>query len=247
MTFLKIALMVLGVVPIVVLLFFAWLFCRYQVLYPWKFKQLEKEAATWNSEHWEKGEAFEVTVEASSNEQLGNETHSTTLICYEKKFAYAGGLRRQPYSHKQVRSHGATDLSVPFGAEAEMVFSLHHLCNQVPSKHKTWVLPHLVDPGSFKAEIVSNDGMFQCQLGHDPQTTIGEVTRPRIVAINKVPMKDLMSKEQYLALLNQERNARPLKQAPSFSWREVGQKKCWSYNGVACAPQLEAICGRPLR
>lgn len=247
MTVLKILLMALGILPILALLFFAWLFGRYQVLYPLKHRQLEKEAAAWNDAHWETGEAFEVTVEVSSDEDLGGETRSTKVLCYQKKFAYPGGLRRPPFSHVQNRAHGDTDLSIPFGDDADMVFALRHLCNHVPAKHEGWKLPHSLDPGMFKAEIVSKDSMFQCHVGHDPRTTMGDVTRPKVVAINKIPMKELMPKERYLALSNIDRPESVVRKAPSFSWREVGGAKCWSYNGAVCAPQLEAICGRPLR
>lgn len=226
----------------------AWVYFKIEVLYPRQYARLQTEAEAWNRENWETGSALRVTVQVSSDKTLGGRTAVATVNCYRKRFARAGGLKGPPVSPAVIKSDGPEHLSLPFGPDATHSTPLKGVCGDALRESDEWQLPYVTESHYYWSRIVANDQSFSCFLGSDPRTTRGEVTRPTFVGVEQVPLRELFSAEAYSALpyRSNEPYVRP---PPSYSWwTDEVETECWrTAPRDTCAPEVEAICGTPLR
>ena len=227
----------------------AWSVFKIEVLYPLQYARLQAEAEVWNRENWETGSALRVTVQVSSDESLGSNSATATVNCYRKRFARPGGLKGPPRSSVVMKPEGPEYLILPFGPNATHSTPLGGACNEAFRKHDEWQLPHVTKSPYYWSDIVANDQSFQCFLGSDPRTTLGYITRPTFVNVEELPLRALISADDYDALpyWDDDPYIRP---PPTYYWRaEEGETTCWRTprNRDACAPEVEQICGTPFR
>lgn len=226
----------------------AWVYFKIEVRYPRQYELLKKEAEEWNKKHWEEGSALRVTVQVSSDKALGERTAVATVNCYRKVFARAGGLKGPPDSPAVVKSDGPEHLSIPFGPDATHSTKLRDVCYDAFLNSDEWQFPYVTKNHFYSSRIVANDQSFSCFLGIDPRTTLGKVTRPTVVSVEQVPLRELLSAEAYSAV--PYRSNEPYVRPPTSYvwWTDEVKSECWREGPRApCAPEVEAICGTPLR
>ena len=241
---LKVALVIFAIPLALFVGWIAWAFITLEIIYPIQYARLQTEAEEWNRENWEAGSALRVTVRVSSGEAIGPDSATATVDCYRKQFARPGGLKGRPDAPKVIQRNGPTYLIVPFGPTAALHTSLKDVCYDTLRKHNDWQLPHVTESHYYWAHIVAYDQSFSCFLGSDPRTNIGQVTRPVFVDVVEVPLRTLLSINEYQALSHPIDN--PYHRLPqTYYW---GPKKCWRIGpNEACAPNVEQVCGTPYR
>jgi hypothetical protein len=243
---LKVALVILAIPLALFVGWIAWMFFTFEVLYPLQYERLQTEAEEWNKENWEAGSALRVTVQVSSGEALGRPT--ATVDCYQKQFARPGGLKGRPAAPKVIQRHGPAYLIVPFGPNAALYTPLRDVCSDALRKHKDWQLPHVTESHYYWATVVADDKSFSCFLGNDPRTSQAQVTRPAFVDVEEVPLRTLLSINDYQAL--PYRVDDPYHGLPQtyYWWTEEVETKCWRIKrSDACTPKVEQVCGTPYR
>jgi hypothetical protein len=241
------ALALLGMAIGVPLVIFAWLFVDYNFFYPRQYSRLQTEATEWNDRNWEKGFALRVTVQITSRTAQHAVTADETLVCYEKTFASPGGIKGPPSSGRHVYSDGATVLALPFGPAAKHLTPLRDVCQDTLKHCREWTLPYVTESHYYWSYIVPNDRSFQCFLGNDPRTTLGEASRPAFVAIKPILLSDVMDRTAYLSL-PKDQDRQDFLALKSYSWWLETNERCWRDKPIdACAPEVEAVCGRLLR
>lgn len=246
-TAVKGVLALLGMAIGVPLIIITWLFVEYNFFYPRQYTRLQNEAAEWNEGNWEKGYALRVTVQITSRTELAAVTADETLVCYVKKFAWPGGIKGPPGMGGTTYSDGATFLTVPFGPTAQHLTPLRDVCQDSFNQWRDWALPYVTESHYYWSFIVQNDRSFQCFLGNDPRTTLGEASRPTFVAIKPIPLRDLMDRATYLSL-PKDQNRQEFFMLKSYYWSLKTSEGCWRHQEIdACAPEVERVCGRPAK
>jgi hypothetical protein len=241
-------LLLLGLTLVFIIVAAGLTYYQFEYSYPRLHERNLKTVNEWNDKHWETGDAWRVTVQVSSDEALGAKTATATIDCYEKQFARAGGIKGPPHIYTRILSDGPTFLSVPFGSDATHQTRLGHVCGDASRKGDDWQLPHVIESHSYWSNIVANDQSFQCFLGNAPRTTNGKITRPTFIAIEKIALRDLLLDHAYESLPSRSAkpDVRPPKQYYWWLWTKT-KPDCWRNKAiVACTPEIEAACGRPL-
>lgn len=226
-----------------------------EVGYPKSHAQNTEVAAELNAENWKEGHALRVIASVSSDEALGSKTSDVSIICYTKSYARAGGIKGPPAIHERIIMEGPRFLTIPFGPNATHNTDLADLCSNALREGEEWQLPRVIDSSfygySFWSSAVANDNSFQCFFGSAPQTSKGSVSRPTLVSIEKLAVRDVVEYEAYLSLPSRsdEANVRP---PETYYWLEGKQENaeaCWRRDGPAhpCADEVQAVCGRALR
>lgn len=225
-----------------------------EVRYPKNHSQNTDIAADLNAENWKEGHALRVVVRVSSDEALGSKTSDVSVICYTKSYAEAGGLKGPPDIREKTIMEGPRFLTIPFGPNATHKTDLGNLCSNALREGEEWQLPRVVDSSffghSFWSSAVANDNSFQCFFGSDPQTSKGSVSRPTLVSIEKLAVRDVIEHEAYISLPYRpdEANVRP---PETYYWLEGKENEagaCWRRGPIhACAQEVQAVCGRAFR
>lgn len=246
MRILKVALVLLAIPLALFLSWIAWVFFTLEVLYPLQHARLQTEAEEWNKENWETGAALRVTVQVFSGEPLIRESAIATVDCYRKQFARPGGLKGRPSAPKVIQRDGPAYLIVSFGPNAAHYTSLRDVCYDALREHDNWQLPHVTESHNYWSHIVAHDQSFSCFLGNDPRTSQGQVARPTFVDVEEVPLRALLSADEYEALLYPVDN--PYHRLPQtyYWWTEEVERGCWRIGrDDSCSPNVEQLCGTP--
>lgn len=212
-----------------------------------QFNRLQTQAVDWNKTHWENGTGLRVTVAVSSNDALGANTVSATLNCYQKQFALPGGLKGRPGTHTVVKVDGPDHLAIPFGPEATHVTPLRDVCSDAFRTADAWQLPQVTQSPHYWSNIAANDGSFQCFLGNDPRTMRGEVTRPTFTALERVPVRDMISSDAFDQTPYRPDDPQTRPPTTYYWWLEDVETQCWRRNvNDPCTAEIEALCGSVL-
>lgn len=244
----KVALVILAIPLALFVGWIAWTFFTFEIFYPLQYARLQTEAEEWNRENWETGSALRVTVQVSSGEVLDRESATATVNCYRKQFAHPGGLKGRPSAPKVIQRDGPAYLIVPFGPNAALYTPLKDVCSDALRQHNDWQLPYVTESHYYWAHIVANDQSFSCFLGNDPRTSQGQVTRPAFVDVEEVPLRTILSINDYQALPYRADN--PYHRLPQTYhwWTEEVETKCWRIGrNDACNPKVAQVCGTPYR
>lgn len=246
MRVLKVGLVILTIPLALFVGWIAWTFFTFEVRYPLQYARLQTEAEEWNRANWETGSALRVTVQVSSGEALVGESATATVDCYRKQFARPGGLKGRPGAPMVIQRDGPEYLIVPFGPNAALYTPLRDVCSDALREHNDWQLPHVTESPHYWAHIVAHDQSFSCFLGSDPRTSQEHVTRPAFVDVEEVPLRTLLSINDYQALPHWGDN--PYDRLPqTYFWRtEEVERKCWRIGrDDACTPKIDLVCGTP--
>ncbi|MEM9432604.1 MAG: hypothetical protein AAGA12_01675 [Pseudomonadota bacterium] len=226
------------------------MFFTFEVLYPRQYARLQTEAEEWNRENWKTGTALRVSVQVSSSEATGRTTATATatLDCYQKRFARPGGLKGRPGVHTVIRQDGPAHLIVPFGPNAAHYTPLRDVCSDALRGYVNWRLPHVTESHYYWSHIVANDQSFNCFLGNDPRTSQGQVTRPTFMNVEEVPLRTLISADEYEALPHGIDNPHQHSSQSYYWWTENVETTCWRFRfDDACTRNVNEICGTPYR
>jgi hypothetical protein len=230
------------------LVFLGWKMFEMKVVWPWQYERFRKEAAQWNLATWESGTALIVTVQVTSRTALGADIAVADVVCYEKQFAVAGGLKGPPGIWTRMYSDGPDFLVADFGQNATHQTDLKDVCHDSIRSSEHWSLPYVTESHYYWSNVVADDQTFQCFLGNKPRTTTGEVTRPTFVSIRKLPLRDLIEREEYANLPENSRDADMyMYRVAQYSWWDEQSEKCSRRKTTEpCAPDVELVCGRLL-
>lgn len=258
----RIAFIVVGI--LLVLLFFVFETPRYL--------RLKAEAAAWNKDNWENGVVLRAKLKVTSSKELGAQTATTVVNCYRKAFAstwhFKGG---GPGIWTVMFMEGSRFLVVPFHPGATHQTDLAGLC---PVLFRLVVERGGPPPAVYSdySYIVEKSLSFSCPLT-SPSTSLGEVTRPRIIEFEKIALREkfdyysyafasppsqstyISHKAERVALVQtrpavRQRHGRPVP-APHITAEYLywnAEDNCWSANhtGVeSCKSEAEFVCGRP--
>ena|GEM_PF-6291616 len=252
----KVALVILAIPLALFVGLIAWIFFTFEVLYPLKYSRLQTQTEEWNQKNWSTGTALSVTVRVSSDKTSGSNTAIGTVNCFKKQFARPGGLKGPPSKPSVVQALGPDHLSLSFGKDATHRTPLRDLCLEALRENDEWQLPHTTDSHYYWSHIVTNDQSFSCFLANDPRTTQGQTTRPTFVSVKWVPIRELISAEAYNAVRYKpskpfihRHNEPKVPRPPMYYWfKDNVETECWRNRRTdACAPEVEAICGTPLK
>ncbi len=184
----------------------------------------------------------------SSSGSIGPSSATATVHCYRKQFARPGGIKGPPRAPKEIQRDGPTYLVLPFGPDAVHQTYIRDVCRDALLEYKNWQLPHITESHSFWSNVVANDQSFSCFLGTDPRSTRGEVTRPVFLDVKELPLRALLSFDEYQA--RSFYTDKPYYRAPrNYFWqtKDMGAP-CWSIrHDDACIANIENVCGTPYR
>ncbi len=242
----KVFLILVGALVGLALLFVGWVAVQFNVIYPWKYARFEAEAGEWNADQWQNGTALRVTVQVQADAQAGGATATADMLCFYRKIAGKGGLKGPPAIGTQVLGVGPDHLVVGFGPDATHETPLRSLCSDAMRNADSWRLPQVSENPSYWSYIVARDGAFQCFLSKGSRTSTGTVTRPTYTQVTRVPLRAQMALADYLAVERRTfgDQANP---APRYSYWDSNGVACWrGMKSTDCAPEVLAVCGRPL-